>query len=306
MLALAGAGIMFTLTSVSCQSSKKTGESKKAEAPKQEVAVAQPKPANEFQTTAKGLEYKIFKLGKTGRKPNLGDNMQMHFVMKTEGGEELFSTYTMGQPSTIPILPGSFDGDPMEGFALMSEGDSAVFRVSADSFFKDARQVPPGVQMGTKLSLYAKSLRVMSREEQQQEMRAAQDAQLAKDTVAIKEYIKANKLKAKRTASGLYYVISKPGNGPKAEPGKNVSVHYKGYLTDGTVFDESYKRGEPISFPLGQGMVIQGWEEGIGLMRKGATAKLLIPSTLGYGERESGPIPPNSVLIFDVELVDVK
>lgn len=97
------------------------------------------------------------------------------------------------------------------------------------------------------------------------------------------------------------------GNGKKAEKGKTVSVHYKGTLTDGTEFDSSYKRKQPIDFPLGEGHVIEGWDEGIQLLHVGDKARFVIPSHLAYGERgASGAIPPGATLIFDVELMDVK
>ena len=89
--------------------------------------------------------------------------------------------------------------------------------------------------------------------------------------------------------------------------GKSVLVHYKGQLTDGTVFDSSYKRNQPIEFILGIGQVIQGWDEGVELLRVGDKARFVIPSHLAYGSRGAGGvIPPNATLIFDVELVKVK
>lgn len=109
------------------------------------------------------------------------------------------------------------------------------------------------------------------------------------------------------TASGLRYKIEEKGTGTKAEKGKTVSVHYKGMLPDGTVFDSSYKRNQPIDFPLGEGHVIQGWDEGIQLLHEGGQARFVIPSHLAYGERGAGGvIPPNATLIFDVELVKIK
>ncbi|MGB1308282.1 MAG: peptidylprolyl isomerase [Oceanihabitans sp.] len=110
-----------------------------------------------------------------------------------------------------------------------------------------------------------------------------------------------------KTESGLRYQILQEGNGAKAEKGKNVSVHYKGQLADGTVFDSSYKRKEPIEFPLGVGQVISGWDEGIQLLKIGDKARFVIPSNLAYGSQGAGGvIPPNATLIFDVELMDVK
>lgn len=110
-----------------------------------------------------------------------------------------------------------------------------------------------------------------------------------------------------KTDSGLYYKILQKGNGAKAQKGKTVSVHYKGMLTDGTEFDSSYKRNEPIQFTLGVGQVISGWDEGIGLLAVGDKARFVIPHQLAYGERgAAGVIPPKATLVFDVELKDVK
>ena len=110
-----------------------------------------------------------------------------------------------------------------------------------------------------------------------------------------------------KTESGLRYQILQTGSGAKAEKGKMVSVHYKGQLSDGTVFDSSYKRNQPIDFNLGVGQVIPGWDEGIQLLKIGDKARFVIPSDLAYGSRGAGGvIPPNATLIFDVELMNVK
>ena len=109
------------------------------------------------------------------------------------------------------------------------------------------------------------------------------------------------------TTSGLRYKILQNGDGKQAIKGANVSVHYKGQLLDGTVFDSSYKRKQPIDFPVGVGQVIAGWDEGILLLKVGDKARFVIPSNLAYGESGAGGvIPPNATLIFDVELMDVK
>ena len=108
------------------------------------------------------------------------------------------------------------------------------------------------------------------------------------------------------TASGLQYNEVRAGSGPKPQAGEVVTVHYTGSLEDGTVFDSSHSRGEPISFPLGAGYVIPGWDEGIALMNQGGQATLVIPPALAYGEQGYPPvIPPNATLTFDVELVEI-
>ncbi|WP_299130526.1 peptidylprolyl isomerase [uncultured Winogradskyella sp.] len=109
------------------------------------------------------------------------------------------------------------------------------------------------------------------------------------------------------TETGLRYKVIQQGEGKKAEKGNTVSVHYKGQLADGTVFDSSYKRNAPLDFQVGVGQVIPGWDEGICLLNVGDKARLVIPSDLGYGSAGAGGvIPPNATLVFDVELMDVK
>ena len=109
------------------------------------------------------------------------------------------------------------------------------------------------------------------------------------------------------TPSGLYYKITKATNGAAPQRGDEVAVHYAGKLVDGSEFDSSFKRNQPIDIPIGVGQVIKGWDEGIMLLKEGETATLLIPSELGYGSAGAGGvIPPNAWLIFDVELVSVK
>ena len=134
--------------------------------------------------------------------------------------------------------------------------------------------------------------------------RNKRDAALKAEVEAAMEKLAAG---FEKTESGLRYQFIQRGEGKKAESGKTVSVHYEGSLENGKVFDSSYPRKKPIEFRLGQGQVIEGWDEGIALLRVGDKARFVIPSDLGYGPRGAGGvIPPNATLIFDVELMDVK
>jgi len=133
------------------------------------------------------------------------------------------------------------------------------------------------------------------REKREEEKRAKAEAEMEKLAAGFE-----------KTSSGLRYRIIQKGDGPKAEKGKTVAVHYEGSLESGQVFDSSYSRKQPIEFPLGMGQVIPGWDEGISLLKVGDKARFVIPSELAYGSRGAGGvIPPNATLIFDVELVSV-
>ena len=133
--------------------------------------------------------------------------------------------------------------------------------------------------------------------------RAGKEERLAREREAQQTRMKELSEGFEQTASGLRYKILESGDGKKPSQGDRVSVHYKGALVDGTVFDSSFQRNQPIEFLLGEGQVIPGWDEGIQLLRVGDRARLVLPPELAYGERGAGGvIPPNAVLVFDVSL----
>tara|TARA_A100000164_G_C21944543_1_gene792860 strand:+ start:11687 stop:12505 length:819 start_codon:yes stop_codon:yes gene_type:complete len=195
----------------------------------------------------------------------------------------------------------------------LKEGDSVFFQLSLDQFFGYIPGANYPDSLGSELmSFYTGVQDIMTKEEfenyqreQFEKMKMNDDQQLSIDLESIDNYLKENNINAAKTESGLRYVVEKKGEGRLAAPGDNVSVHYTGMLLNGEVFDSSINRGEPLSFTLGQGMVIKGWDEGITYFNKGAKGTIYIPSGLGYGSRGAGgTIPPNAILVFEVELVD--
>ncbi|RYD77418.1 MAG: FKBP-type peptidyl-prolyl cis-trans isomerase [Sphingobacteriales bacterium] len=266
---------------------------------------------NNLSTTENGLQYTMHTSEK-GEKAKVGDYIKIHLINKTEKDSVLTSTYTNNKPVTLEITKPSFKGDLMEGFTMMTEGDSGTFLVSVDSLAQ-GNPLPPFLRSGSFLKFDVKMVDIMTKEQYMQDMQKAQQEEMSKQqqmvvdqAATIEAYAKEKNLSVQKTESGLFYTIETPGTGDSPKPGQQVSVHYKGYLLDGKVFDESISKGEPITFPIGQGQVIPGWDEGIMLFKKGGKGKLLIPSPLAYGARDSGPIPANSILVFDIELVDIK
>ncbi len=148
------------------------------------------------------------------------------------------------------------------------------------------------------MSLFNEKAEALRKQQEQEQLQAVAEFNI---------YVQKTYPTAKNTSSGLHYIIEEQGTGAKAEKHREVSVHYTGALTNGSVFDSSHKRNQPISFPLGLGRVIKGWDEGIALLNVGGKAKLIIPYFLAYGAQGRPPvIPPKATLIFDVELTDVK
>jgi FKBP-type peptidyl-prolyl cis-trans isomerase FkpA len=270
--------------------------------------VAQKTPVPEFQTTASGLKYKFYK-DSAGPNAKLDDILITHMILKTAKDSILRSTFSEGQPIQAMVSKPTFRGSLEEAFTLLSPGDSALFFISADSLFEKTIRapMPPMIEKGTFLKFILKVEKVYDQEQMRREQMEKEARQIKADSVLITNYIKTNGLAAQRTPSGLYYVQTQKGNGESPKTGQTVQVHYTGKLLNGNIFDSSVQRGTPFEFTLGMGQVIKGWDEGIAMMKVGEKGSLLIPSSLAYGPSGAGgSIPPNSVLIFDVELLGIK
>lgn len=270
------------------------------------IAFGQSKATEGFTRTNRGLYYKIVN-DKKMPKGKLGDIIKMNLVYSTQKDSVLFSTYQENQgPVQFTISAPTFNGDPMEGFAFLGEGDSAQFLMPVDSTYKN-QELPPFAKSGEFIKISVNVLSIMTKEDFEKKRAEEMKMESQKDAPVIEEYLAKNGLHAQKTPSGLYYIIEKQGDGTKAEPGKMVTVNYTGKLLDGKVFDSSLNPGRtPFEFKLGAGQVIKGWDEGIALFNVGGKGTLIIPSAMGYGSRGQGPIPANSVLLFDIELLGVK
>ena len=276
-----------------------------------------------YELAENGVYAKFYTQDANGVKPKVGDVVKLSMIYKNSKDSVLFDSKMRNQSGTpyieFQLTKSTFKGSFEDALTLMSVGDSASFKISADSVYMltfGTKELPPYVEKGSMLTFEAKLEKVTSKEAMEEEYKQKSTEEKAQSDKAIAQYLADKKISAEPTASGLYYVQNKKGNGPKPEKGSMVKVNYIGRLLDGTVFDTSIEAAakeaglfderrpyEPIEFPLGEGQVIPGWDEGISLMNVGTKAQFIIPPALAYGSRGSGPIPPNAPLVFDVELV---
>jgi FKBP-type peptidyl-prolyl cis-trans isomerase len=226
------------------------------------------------------------------------------------------------------------EGDAvLEVIKMLSKGDSVTFKVAAIKLFQNTfrQPLPLNIDSAQQFTFEIGLSDVLNQEQmnklqadlvakQNDKMLKDQQAQLAKDTVVIEDFLKAKNVTALTTTSGLRYIFTQQGKGENAKFGQKVKVNYNGYLLNGKYFDGSieadarknnaFTEGRPytpLEVTIGvQPPVIPGWEEAMQLMNKGSKMTVYIPSTLAYGSQSRGDlIPANSVLVFDMEMVDI-
>jgi len=283
--------------------------------------------------TTDGIDYTYIKQGKDS--PKNGEFILYNLVVKNDKDSTFISTYEQKMPGYLMFNDSTPKQNGMDEIFLgLKKGDSIAFESSALKVFGEFN-IPPFLTSEQLVKIRIGVIDVLDEQGIQAYFTALQEAQIKNqekdaikqlevDTQLIEDYIAKNNLVGVRTESGLYYVIENDGEGDQIENGETAFIHYAGYLLDGTIFDTSMKdiavandiyneqrdtQGgySPIDVVVGEGRVIAGWDEGLALLKKGSKAKFLIPSPLGYGDRQSGGlIKPNSVLIFDVEVTDVQ
>lgn len=252
------------------------------------------------KTTESGIHYIVETEGE-GNNPDINSFVTVHYKGTLLDGSTFDSSYDRGEPITFPlknVVKGWQEGIPL----FKKGGKGSLIIPSALAYGPNAR---PGIPANSILRFDIELKEVATKEEMEKKDKDAASAQNTIDEDLIKKYIKEKGLTAKKTPDGIYYVIEKEGEGSNPTVQSTVEVHYKGTLLDGSTFDSSYDRGEAATFLLAR--VVPGWQKGIPLFKKGGKGTLLIPSSLAYGKRGAGAkIPANSVLRFDIELIDIK
>lgn len=235
-------------------------------------------------TTESGLQFIEVEAG-DGPKPTAGQTVQVHYTGKLLDGTE-FDSSVGGDPFTFTLGQGQVIAGWDEGIAMLNTGGKAMLIIPPDLAYGERGAggvIPPDATLAFDVELVAI-------------VEGSPDAPTEVDEADYTE-----------TESGLRYYDFEVGESDSPEEGDLIDVHYTGWLTDGTKFDSSLDRGSPISFALGQGQVIPGWDEGLSTMQVGGKRQLLIPADLAYGETGAGGvIPPDATLIFEVELVGIQ
>ncbi len=268
---------------------------------------------SEFITTELGFSFKHCVNNKANYKAKVGDILYGEMEIKINDSVLLYSNY--GKPERLFTVIGSEKGTVDEFLLNLHVGDSAIIIIPADSASKYANNLV--LRHSDKIYFVLKVQQIISQKEITQEDKLLMEQeQRERDT--IEHYIQTNLLTAEMQESGLYFINILEGEGENPDYGDEVLVNYSVSTLDGKIIDTNIKpiahsaeiyskdrRYEPFSFVLGDEGLIAGWTQGITLMKKGGKAKLIIPSKLGYGQNAYGPIKPNSILIFDITLINI-
>jgi len=291
--------------------------------------------SNEKETPS-GLKFTLLKKG-DGVLANPGEYLRVG-LRYTDKNDSVWRDNSKDDFPTIIPIPDldavEAESDVEQLLRMLSTGDSVVFTIRAESIFQDTwqRPLPPGVEADDPFVFHISVYEIINQEQLgalQEELYQKQLAnnmkmmseQLEIDAEIIDEYLSANNISASQTPSGVRFVITKQGSGAKAQSGQTVSVNYAGYVLNGAYFDTSIKKiaedkgiynagrepYEPFSLTIDMDNVIQGWQEALKELNKGAKGTFYIPSSLGYGpQRLNEIIVENAILVFDIEMLDIK
>ena len=284
------------------------------------LASCENSPHEGYDKTETGLFYKFYNENEAARKPVEGEFASILLNYRTDTDSILFDSKKYGQnpDGTVDfsVMKPTFQGSFEEALKMMHEGDSASFKVSADSLFLKSMgepQLPPFIKPGSMLTFEVKLVKIKSKEEiekqmaamrqkQMEEMQKMMDERKGAEPGEIQNYITQNKITLKPTESGLYYIEEKKGTGARVKPGDNVTVNYGLFTLDGQEIQTS-----TATFGLVEGKMIPGFIEGVTKMNVGGKATLVLPSAIGYGEMGNPPsIMPYTPLLFQVEVTDTK
>lgn len=260
-----------------------------------------------FQKTATGLEYRIYRNG--GKvKPVAGDLIKTILVYTNHKDSIIFDSRNSKTDNVFELLAPTFKGGLEEGMLMMAIGDSAIFKVNADSVFAKTFKVPRPkyVKKGSKLTFRIKLLGIKTKESidnrKPEEIEKENEARRLAEPKLIQDFITLNHIESVPSESGLYYIERQAGNGPGITKESKVKIIYNCTTLDGSVIDA---QTAPLEIDMAAGKITKGMEEGLLKMSLGAKATLIIPSNLAFGKRKISTVLPYTTLIYDLEVIEV-
>ena len=275
--------------------------------------------SQEYSKTESGLEF-IFHTDIKTPLAKIGDLLSVNMIIKSESDYIIKNTYSEGKPTLFPIKYSLYKADTYEAMRMLSKGDSATFRISSDSLYKNVfkKKLPIQISKGSKSLIIVKCLDINSQKQRletlvknnQEEIhkrKSELDNYHEKELAEIKNYLTKNQLNFIKTESDVFVVQIKEGKGNYPTEQNSITIDYKVSLISGIEVENSYTKIKKPFFTLGKSSTIPGLEEGLKLVKEGGYAKIIVPSRLGYSFRGKGNlIPPYSTLIFDVGIISIR
>ncbi|MFD1256920.1 FKBP-type peptidyl-prolyl cis-trans isomerase [Mucilaginibacter terrae] len=282
--------------------------------------------SNGFKPLGAGSSYEVIDQ-KSGTLIKEGDFVSVHGQIKTDNDSLISSTYDLGRPTTFILTKSIFRGDLTSAFNQLSEGDSAIIKMSVDSMMKKmpGQQKPPFKSKF--ITYFLRVNKVIPKKSPQQQAVFSQliidyqhtvDNQLkSAEPSKIGNYVAEHHLKVTKTASGLRYAIEMPGDGPMIVKGDTAVINYVAKFTNNKVYGTNLSKEaaenklpakrnyEPVKVAVGAKQVISGWDEGLLHLRNKSKSILILPSKLAYDKQGNGPIPPYTPLVFEIQVVNV-
>ncbi|MDR2835354.1 MAG: FKBP-type peptidyl-prolyl cis-trans isomerase [Bacteroidales bacterium] len=263
-----------------------------------------------FQKTKTGLEYRYIISGKGKKYPIPGNVITVEMTYKTEKDSLIFDTKNVSDIFKMKLTTASHKGGCIEeAFGMLTEGDSAIFKIDAANFFHFSQKkvnLPNFIKKDDKLIFNIKMKKIEIIDEFVKNNAEIYKFNIEQEQNLIEQFIQTINKPRKKLNSGLSIISIEKGSGKKVKSGNEVTIDYTASFIDGRVFDSTIERNDPFSFVVGKKEVIEGLEQGVQEMKVGDHAILVIPFSLAYGDTKTGIIPPFTTLVFEIKILNAK
>lgn len=266
-----------------------------------------------FKKSENGFFYKFYVENKDSAKVAEGNILTMNIRYRTKiGGKDsvFFNSADMKRPFEITMAKSEYKGDIFDAFSLLHKGDSATFIINANDFFKKTAkypQLPPGVDSTSMMYFDVKLLAAESLENRQKAEKEKAEKLKGEEASKLQAYLSQNNITTLPTESGIYVIQQTPGSGRAIAKTDFVKINLTVLNLEGKKIFSTLDKNNPITFEYGQPFDTKGFDEAIGMMRKGTKAKVIVPSAMGFGEKGRGEIiPPYSPVVYEIEILDLK